>query len=102
MEPMSTPLTAAHAAGSTTTVADVLAHCEYLVAKGYAPASQVNNWKGALRTVFEVVDGDDYENVELSSIDLDDHLGRFQTLALSSQKYKAESITAYKRRVLKV
>jgi hypothetical protein len=98
---MSTQTDPAQMAGSPKTVADVIGHCEYLVAKGYAPASQVNNWKGALRTVFEVVDGDDYESVEITALDLDEYLARFQTLAISSQKYKAESVTAYKRRVRK-
>jgi hypothetical protein len=94
---MTTVVEPASGAG-TTTVAGVLAHCEYLVAKGYAPASQINNWKGALRTVFEIVDGDDWEAVDVASTDLDEYMRRFQTLALSGQKYKAESIRAYRQR----
>src|SRR3954463_6226980 len=98
---MSEQLNPGHLAGQSQALRDVLAHCEYLVTKGYAPASQINNWKVALRNVFETVDGEGYESVDLGSLDLEEYLGRFQTLALSGQKYKAESITTYKNRVRK-
>lgn len=79
------------------TPAGVLAFCDYLMNKGYATAAQVNPWKTAIQRMFETVDGDGWESLDLETIDLDEYGSRFQTLA--GAQYKAESITAYKRRV---
>lgn len=75
----------------------VLEYCKYLVDKGYATASQVNPWRTAIQKVFETVDGDEWEAVDLTGIDLDDYFARFQTLA--GGNYKAESIAAYTKRI---
>ena len=75
----------------------VLDYCEYLRAKGYATAAQINPCRTAIQKVFETVEGQGWESVPLESIDLDEYVARFQTLAGS--QYKAESITAYKRRI---
>lgn len=80
------------------TVAGLLGFCEWLSAKGYATSAQVNPWKIATRKVFETVEGESYDSLDLSTVDLDEYLARFQTLA--GAQYKAESITAYKRRIL--
>jgi hypothetical protein len=79
------------------TVAGLLAYCEYLMAKGYATPAQVNPWRTAIQRVFETVDTDGWESVDLATIELDDYLTRFQTLAGAA--YKAESVAAYKRRI---
>jgi hypothetical protein len=79
------------------TPAGVLAFCDYLMNKGYATAAQINPWKTAIQKMFETVEGDGWESLDLDSIDLDEYGSRFQTLAGAA--YKAESITAYKRRV---
>lgn len=79
------------------TPAGTLAYCEYLMSKGYATSAQVNPWRTAIQKVFETVEGDSWESLDLASIDLDDYLSRFQTLA--GAQYKAESIAAYKRRI---
>lgn len=47
--------------------------------------------------MFETVEPDAWESVDLASVDLEEYAARFQTLA--GAQYKAESITAYKRRV---
>jgi hypothetical protein len=75
----------------------VLIFCEYLTNKGYASAAQVNPWRTAIVKVFETVEGEGWESLDLTSVDLDDYFARFQTLA--GAQYKAESITAYKRRI---
>lgn len=75
----------------------IVAYSDYLADKGYATTSQVNPWKIAVRKVFETVEGEGWESLELTSVDLDEYLARFQTLA--GAQYKAESITAYKRRI---
>jgi hypothetical protein len=74
-----------------------LTYCDYLTDKGYATSAQVNPWRTAVQKVFETVEGESWESLDLTSIDLDDYLSRFQTLA--GAQYKAESITAYKRRI---
>jgi hypothetical protein len=74
-----------------------LAYCDYLTDKGYATAAQINPWRTAVQRVFETVEGEGWESLDLTSIDFDEYLARFQTLA--GAQYKAESITAYKRRI---
>src|SRR5918999_4657961 len=79
-------------------VSGVLAFCEYLTGKNYATTAQVNPWKVALRKVFGTVEGEGFEDLDLTSIDLDEYVTRFQIAA--GAQYKAESITAYKRRIV--
>lgn len=79
------------------TPAGALAYCDYLIAKGYATAAQVNPWRTAIQKVFETVEGDSWETLDLTTIDLDEYTTRFRTLAGAA--YKAESVTAYARRV---
>jgi len=79
------------------TPAGTLAYCEYLMSKGYATSAQVNPWRTAIQKVFETVEGEGWESLDLTSMNLDEYLSRFQTLA--GAQYKAESITAYKRRI---
>jgi hypothetical protein len=74
-----------------------LVYCDYLLDKGYATASQVNPWKTAIQKVFETVEGQDWISVDLTAVDLDEYIARFRTLA--GAQYKAESITAYARRI---
>lgn len=74
-----------------------LAYCDYLLAKGYATAAQVNPWRTAIQKVFETVEGEGWEALDLTTVDLDEYLSRFRTLA--GAQYKAESISAYKRRI---
>jgi hypothetical protein len=80
------------------TPAGLLAYCDYLMDKGYATAAQINPWKTAIQKVFETVEGQGWESIDLSSVNLDEYGLRFQTLA--GAQYKAESITAYRRRLL--
>src|SRR5690349_20737294 len=82
---------------SDKTPASTLAYCDYLMDTGYATAAQINPWKTAIQKVFETVEGEGWESLDISTIDLDEYGTRFQTLA--GAQYKAESITAYKRRV---
>jgi hypothetical protein len=79
------------------TPAGALAYCDYLVTKGYATPAQINPWRTAIQRVFETVDGEDWESVDLTSIDLNEHISRFRTLA--GAQYKAESIATYGRRI---
>lgn len=78
-------------------VEGLLAYCDWLIDKGYATVAQVDPWRTAIRKVFEIVEGDEYGSLDLTSIDLADYLARFQTLAGS--QYKSESIVTYGRRL---
>jgi hypothetical protein len=82
---------------NTTTIGGTQMFCDWLIQKGYASQSQANPWKGALKQVFSTVDGEEYESVDWSNLDLDEYLDRFQKL--SAGQYKIESVVAYGRRV---
>jgi hypothetical protein len=82
---------------TSNTPSGILAYCEYLISKGYASAAQINPWRTAIQKVFQTVEGDAWEELDLSQVDLDQYAARFQTLA--GPQYKAESIASYKRRV---
>lgn len=79
------------------TVEGLLAYCDWLAEKGYATGAQIDPWKTAVNKVFDTVEGEGYGALDLSTLDLDDYLSRFQTLA--GRQYKAESIVTYGRRL---
>lgn len=79
------------------TVAGLMAYCDYLKDKGYAGQATTDSWKSAAKVVFETVEGESYEALSLDGIDLDDYIGRFQTLGGS--KYRAETVARYKNRI---
>ena len=83
---------------NSTNVSGLLAFCDWLTDKSYATTAQVNPWKIAVRKVFETLEGEDYEALDLATVDLDEYIARFQVAA--GAQYKAESITAYKRRIV--
>ncbi len=49
-----------------------------------------------MRKIFETVVGDDWGDVEISSIDMDDYIIRFKNLALD--RYNSDSYNSYKAR----
>jgi hypothetical protein len=72
---------------------------DYVVAKGYGPATAVDPQKSAVRKILATVEGDrDYGGVDVRALDLDDYLGRFETKA-RGQNLKVESIQAYRGRM---
>src|SRR5947209_6954221 len=79
------------------TIGGTIAFCDWMIDKSYGTTSQVNPWKIALKQVFGTVDGEGFEEIEWSALDLDEYLQRFQRRA--GQEYKTDSITAYGRRV---
>jgi hypothetical protein len=80
------------------TVGGLMAFCDWLKDKGYQGASATDSWKSAAKKVFETVEPESYESLELDDIDLDDYISRFQTMAGS--KYRAETVTVYRRRIM--
>jgi hypothetical protein len=79
------------------TVGGLMAYCDWLKAKGYQGGSATESWKSAAKVVFETVEPDSWESVDLSELDVDEYIKRFQTLAGS--KYRAETVTVYGRRI---
>ncbi len=79
------------------TIGGTLIFCDWMVDKGYGSTSQVGPWKIALNKVFSAVEGESFESLDWSALDLDEYLERFQRLA--GANYKSESIVAYGRRV---
>lgn len=79
------------------TVDGLFAFCDFMVEKGYATSAAMDPWKTAARKVFGAVFGEGFESETLDGIDLDDVLGRFETLTRS--QYKHESLVTYGRRV---
>jgi hypothetical protein len=82
---------------NTKTAGGLIEFCGYLAEKGLAPGKSMENWKGATRNVFGAVEGEGWEQFSLEAIDLDEYLGRFETLRRA--QYKPESLAAYNSRV---
>lgn len=79
------------------TVGGLLAYCDWLGRNGYQGTGAVKAWKVAINKVFQAVDGENYRDLSLDGLDLDDYVGRFRRLA--EQNYKAESIDVYAARI---
>lgn len=71
--------------------------CDYMVEKGYATGGAMEPWKTAAKKILSAVDPEGYEQMDLSTADLDDIQSRFETLTLS--EYKRESQTTYGKRL---
>jgi len=70
---------------------------DYVVSRGYGPASAVSPWRSAARQVLVTVEKtDNIGDVDVLGLDVADYLNRFETLAKG--ELKVESIDAYKRR----
>lgn len=79
------------------TAQGLLAFCDYLVEKGYGGAAAVNALKSAAKQVFERVEGGpDFGGVDVTDLDVDDYMRRFETKARSD--YKQESLASYRKR----
>jgi hypothetical protein len=79
------------------TVEGLLAFCDYLKEKHYLGTNTVEGWKTAIKKVFEGVEGDAHGAVQLTGLDLDSYLRRFQVA--EGRGYKTETIGVYGRRI---
>jgi hypothetical protein len=82
---------------SSKTPAGLFEFCDYMVDKGYATAGAMEPWKTAAKKILSAVDPEGYEQMDLSTADLDDIQSRFETLTLSD--YKHESQITYGKRL---
>jgi hypothetical protein len=78
------------------TAEGLLQFLDWVVAKGYGPATAAGPQKSAVKQVLTVTEGDDFGSLDIRSLDLDDLLSRFEVRALGD--LKAESIGAYRNR----
>lgn len=72
------------------------AYLDSLVKKGRAKSSVVVPLKTAVHQIFKTVEEDNWENIDVAEIDLDDYIIRFKNLALD--RYSEQSYNAYKAR----
>lgn len=72
---------------------------DWLVEKGYATRGSVGPWQSATRQVFRTVEGEDYGAVDISGLDPDEYMDRFEKLAAG--QYKIESLASYRSRFRK-
>lgn len=87
---------------SSGTVDGLFAYLDYLIERGYAPASAISPWKSAVKQTFSTVEGNEqYGNMDLTTVDLDDYLNRYAVKASGTGNVKQESVVAYQRRVTK-
>lgn len=81
---------------STGNVGGLLAFLDFMVDKGYASQAAIAPWKSAARQVFEKVEGENYEQADARSFDIDEYLARFENRSIGS--YSADSLRAYRSR----
>lgn len=79
---------------------NVLEYLDNLVEKGKASDGAITPLKTAFAKVVQTIDGEEWENTEVRSIDLEDYMARFTNLTMG--KYSSDSLTVYKSRVNKV
>ncbi len=79
---------------------NALEYLDNLIEKGKATKGAISPLKIAFTKVVQVIDGDNWEQTEVKSIDVEDYLSRFANLTMG--KYSNDSLTVYKSRVNKV
>ena len=72
------------------------AYLDSLVKKGRAKSSVVVPLKTAVHQIFETVEGEGWEDVDISKVDIDDYMFRFKNLALD--RYNDRSYSSYRAR----
>ncbi len=77
-------------------ISGLMAYLDSLVEKGRAKSSVVTPLKTATRKIFETVEKENWQNIDIASIDLDDYIERFKNLALD--RYNSDSYVTYKAR----
>lgn len=82
---------------NTKTADGLFEFCDYMVEKGYATSNAMDAWKTATRKILSTVHGESYGETDLTNIEFEDLLQRFETLTLSD--YKPDSRVAYARRM---
>jgi hypothetical protein len=74
----------------------LMSFLDFMSRKGYATPRSMGVLKSAARQVFGVVEGDDYGQVNVADLDLDEYLSRFENRSMG--RYSAKSLAAYRSR----
>lgn len=80
----------------TGTAEGLMEFFDFLVAKGYATPAAVTPLKSASRQILSTVDGDDFAGIDIRTLDVEEHLDRFENMVVG--QYKHESLTQYRNR----
>ncbi len=65
----------------TGTAGGLLAFCDHLLESDHASCGVVHPWKYAVRRVFTRLEGDDFEAIDVKSLDVDEYMQRFASAA---------------------
>jgi hypothetical protein len=79
------------------TVDGLVAFCDYLIERGYAPSGAVTPWKSAAKQVFGAVEGSEYGEFDVRGLDVEEYLRRWENMERG--KYKVESLQSYGSRL---
>ncbi len=74
----------------------LMEYLDNLIEKGKASVTAVRPLKVAFSKVLQVIDGDEWEQTDVRSIDVDEYMDRFARLTIG--KYATDSLAAYKSR----
>lgn len=76
---------------------NVIEYLDNLIAKGKATNAAIAPLKIAFGKVMQVIEGDDWREVDVRKIDVEDYMSRFANLTMGT--YSSQSLTSYKSRV---
>jgi hypothetical protein len=79
------------------TVAGLIAFLDVMADKGWVSRGAIVALKTAVRQILMAADGDNWEQVEVKSLDIEDYMTRFSNKTMG--KYNSQSIAAYRSRL---
>ena len=79
---------------------NVIEYLDNLIDKGKVSKGAIDPLKIAFAKVVQTIDGDQWENIEVRTINVEDYMARFENLTMG--KYTSDSLTVYKSRINKV
>ena len=72
---------------------------DFMIRKGYGTTGSIQPWKSAAKQVFTAVEGEDFAQLDIRTLDIDEYLTRFENRSMG--KYSADSLAAYRSRFRK-
>jgi hypothetical protein len=80
------------------TVAGLLAFLDWVVKKNYATPAAITPLKSAAKQVFETVESDNADDLDVRSLDLEEYFSRFQVAMAVTGRITPDSVRAYRVR----
>jgi hypothetical protein len=84
---------------ATGSAAGFMSFMDFMIQKGYGTPGSISLLKSAAKQVFSIVEGEDFDGVDVRSFDIDEYLSRFENRSMG--RYTAESLSAYRSRFRK-